>query len=92
MSPQRLTRIVAKIKYQLNDEINKITKNTSINFQKIPDISIKYRQKNSLTEKAFSYKLCIFFILKKYKNKMYYLLFFVFFSPNIFSWGPHNVR
>ena len=44
-SPQRLTRIVAKIKYQLNVEINKIIKNNSINFQKIPDISISIEDK-----------------------------------------------
>ena len=47
MSPQRLTRIVAKMKYQLNDEINNIIKNNSINFQKIPDISISIEDKIS---------------------------------------------
>ena len=38
MSPQRLTWIVAKIKYQVNVEMNEISINNSVCFLKIPDI------------------------------------------------------
>ena len=58
--PQRLTRIVAKIKYQLNIEMNGIQNNNLISLRKIPDIFITLKEKY-----CHKYKIFHFFINKK---------------------------
>ena len=85
MSPKRLKRIVAKIKYLLNVEINEIAKNISLRFQNTSPIFISMQENNCHNKKKRRYftsssvknvflQILYFLFVIKDKDKIFYLL------------------